>query len=114
MNGLPLLVNWLIKIRIARDVQTANYILVGIAAVAFTLSVVIFWNTFLKIKSEQINQAQPISKIEAIPVIKGLAPTIPDSMLDRLPETFYREDIPQDLANMLPQNLINSVPPRPR
>lgn len=104
----------LIKIKVARDVTTANYILVGVATVAFTLSIIIFGDTFLKIKSQQIEKAPPISKSEMMPVIKGFAPNITDSMLDRLPEKFYREDIPQEIVNVLPQNLINSVPPRPR
>jgi hypothetical protein len=111
----PTLVKLLIKISAgALDEQTANYVLVGIAAVAFTLSGVIFWNISGETEINQVRQIPPMSKTAMLPAIRKLAPNVTNEMLDRLPATFYREDIPSDIAKVLPETIINAVPRKPQ
>lgn len=110
----PLFVRLLIKISGGiLDTESANYVLVGIAAVAFTLSGVIFWNIFGETGANQTQQIPPMSKTAILPAIGELAPNVTSEMLDRLPATFYREDIPSDIAKVLPETIINAVPRRP-
>ena len=108
------LVGFLIKISGGRlKVAAVNNILVVITVVSFTLSAIIFSNILFSQKNNKKYEPVPISKETILPGIKQGFPEITDKMLEKLPETFYREDIPPDIMNKLPQEVINSIPPRP-
>ncbi len=108
------LIGFLIKIfRGHIKAETATNILIVITVVSFTLSAIIFSSIFFSQKNTGKLIPKPISKEVILPAIKQEFPEITDSMLKQLPETFYREDIPPDMANKLSQEIINSIPPRP-
>ena len=108
------LVGFLVKISGGHlKIETANNILVVITVISFTLSTIIFSNIFFSQKNNEKSKPLPISKEVILPAIKHDFPEITDKMLEQLPETFYREDIPSDMASKLPQEIINSIPPRP-
>lgn len=108
------LVGFLIKISGGHlKVETANNILVVVTVISFTLSAIIFSGLFFSEKNNKGYKPVPISKELILPAIKQEFPEITDDMIKRLPETFYREDIPSDIVNKLPQEVINSIPPRP-
>lgn len=108
------LVGFLIKIsRGHLKVETANNILVVITVVSFTLSAIIFSSIFFSQKSADQSKPQPVLKEMALPIIKQEFSGITDDMIERLPETFYREDIPADIASKLSQEIIDLIPPRP-
>jgi len=108
------LVGFLIKVSGGRiKTGTANNILVIVMVVSFTLSTIIFSGMFFSQKNNEKSKPAPISKEMVIPIIKQEFPGITDTMIERLPETFYREDIPSDVAGKLTPEIINSVPPRP-
>lgn len=108
------LVGFLIKISGGRiKSETANNILIVITVVSFTLSAVIFSRVFFSEENNAQSDPPPISKETILPFIKQEFPGITDNMIDRLPEIFYREDIPPDIASKLPQEIIDSIPTRP-
>ena len=108
------LVGFLIKISggIIKE-RSANNILIVITVISFTLSAIIFSSIFFSQKNTGKFTPPPISKKYILPGIKQEFPEITDKMLEKLPENFYREDIPSDILNKLPQEVINSIPPRP-
>lgn len=108
------LVGFLIKISGGHlKVATATNILVVVTVVSFTLSAIIFSNMFFSQKNNKKYKPVPILKETILPGIKQGFPEITDKILEKLPETFYREDVPSDIMNKLPQEVINSIPPRP-
>lgn len=107
------LVGFLVKISrgIIKE-EAANNILVIITVVFFTLSAIIFSRLFF-LEKNNAQYPPPIPKEMIVSAIKYEFPEITDAMIKELPETFYREDIPSSIASKLPQEIINSIPPRP-
>lgn len=108
------LVHFLMKLKLAKNPQVANYILVAVATAAFTLSIVIFFNVFTKPDMHTVYYQPPISKDFARTFVRNEFPTIPNEVFNRLPDYFYREDIPSDIIKLLPADFINLIPQEPR
>lgn len=91
--------------------ETANNILVVITVTSFTVSGIIFSQVFSTDERAPRATPEPVSKEVILPILNELH--IPQATVDRLPNEIYQEDIPLDIAQSLPPQVLDSIPHRP-
>lgn len=108
------LASLLVRMRLAHDTETANYILGGFSVAAFMTSLIIFYNVVVPESPPKASLLPPIAKTEIQMLIKSEFPSISDQSFERLPEHFYLEDISLDIIKALPGEIIKLIPQKPR
>jgi hypothetical protein len=113
-NQLPeekdssLMAEWLIEKRLARNKNQANYVLVGIIVISVILTfLVVFGGNYKKHKK---TSPLPMSREDALLIIDIQFPHIPQDLIDQIPDTFYKEDLPKDIFYYLPTDIVKLIP----
>jgi hypothetical protein len=103
-----LMAKWLTEKKLARNEKHANYVLIGIIIISISLTLVVIFSNFYN--SHKNPQPIPMSREDVLFIINTLFPHIPQDLIDQIPDTFYKEDLPEDIFYYLPSDIVKLIP----